>query len=77
MLFASIGAGVLLASGVLVAEGTRALLVWVSLAIGMVYGVRAAWLALRHRRVDIDVLMVVGASLAAMQRQLESGRAGE
>ncbi len=41
------------------------LMVWCSLGIGMVYGVRAAINALRHFTVDIDVLMVVGAGLAA------------
>ena len=40
-------------------------LAWASLAIGMVYGVRAAIIALAERRVDIDVLMVLGAGLAA------------
>lgn len=40
-------------------------LIWISLGLGMVYGVRAAFEALAARRVDIDVLMVVGAGLAA------------
>ncbi|MBL8745652.1 MAG: cation-translocating P-type ATPase [Phycisphaerae bacterium] len=40
-------------------------MVWISLVIGMVYGVRAAIDALRNFTVDIDVLMVVGAGLAA------------
>ncbi|MDX2130885.1 MAG: cation-translocating P-type ATPase [Planctomycetota bacterium] len=39
--------------------------VWASLAIGMVYGGRPAIDALRNLRFDIDVLMVVGAGLAA------------
>lgn len=39
--------------------------VWTSLAIGMVYGGRAAFDALRERKFDIDVLMVVAAGLAA------------
>ncbi len=40
-------------------------LIWTSLAIGMFFGVRAAWAALSEHKVDIDVLMVVGAALAA------------
>lgn len=40
-------------------------MIWASLAIGMVYGVRAASEAIRSLTVDIDVLMVVGAGLAA------------
>lgn len=40
-------------------------LVWVSLALGMVHGLKAAWEALRELKPDIDVLMVVGAGLAA------------
>ncbi len=40
-------------------------LVWISLAFGAVHGTRAAWNSLRHLRPDIDVLMVVGAGLAA------------
>ena len=38
---------------------------WTSLALGLFHGGRAAWDALRHRKFDIDVLMVVGALLAA------------
>jgi Cd2+/Zn2+-exporting ATPase len=41
-------------------------MVWASLAIGMVFGGRAALDAIRARKVDIDVLMVVGAALAAL-----------
>ncbi len=40
-------------------------MVWVSLAIGMFHGVRAAADALRRGKFDIDVLMVIGAGLAA------------
>src|SRR5262245_39868586 len=47
--------------------------VWASLAIGMVYGGRAAWASLRRRKFDIDVLMVVGAGLAAGMRHPEEG----
>lgn len=47
------------------ATGAGAALVWVSLALGMLYGIRSALEALAARSVDIDVLMVVGAGLAA------------
>lgn len=62
-------AGVLLLAGVVLdwALGlwTGRPLVWASLAIGMVYGVLAAWEAVREFKADIDVLMVLGAALAA------------
>ena len=68
-LWMSILAGVLLGLGVVIGRVTHetwaSWLVWASLAIGFVYGGRAAWDALRERKVDIDVLMVVGAGLAA------------
>ena len=48
-------------------------LIWASLAIGMIYGGRAAWAALRQRKFDIDVLMVVGAALAAYIGHPEEG----
>ncbi|MEC9373975.1 MAG: cation-translocating P-type ATPase, partial [Planctomycetota bacterium] len=48
-------------------------LVWISLAIGMVYGLRAAIEAIRQLSVDIDVLMVVGAALAAGVGHPEEG----
>ncbi len=38
----------------------------VSLSIGLVYGARAAFESLRERKIDIDVLMVIGAVLAAI-----------
>lgn len=41
------------------------ILVWISLGLGAVHGTKAAWESLRHFRPDIDVLMVVGAGLAA------------
>lgn len=74
---ASVVSGVLLALGYLLhvmlklpwAEG----FIWASLAIGMVYGGRAALASLRHRKFDIDVLMVVGAGLAAGTRHPEEG----
>lgn len=48
-------------------------LVWLSLAIGMVYGGRAALEALREGRFDIDVLMIVAAALAAYLDHPEEG----
>lgn len=48
-------------------------LVWVSLGVGMVYGVRAAWQAVAQWRIDIDVLMIVGAGLAAYIGHPEEG----
>lgn len=65
----SILAGALLLGGVILENalglsvGTWA--IWASLAIGMLYGVRAAAEAIGELSVDIDVLMVVGAALAA------------
>jgi Cd2+/Zn2+-exporting ATPase len=46
---------------------------WLSLAIGLVYGGRAAWEALRERHFDIDVLMVLAAVLAAGMGHPEDG----
>ncbi|HYE60814.1 MAG TPA: cation-translocating P-type ATPase [Phycisphaerales bacterium] len=74
---ASIVAGVLLALGYVLhvwlklgwAEG----FIWASLAIGMVYGGRAAWASLREKKFDIDVLMIVGAGLAAYIGHPEEG----
>src|SRR5438046_6052300 len=65
----SLGSGALLGIGVGVGragwEGAGRALAWASLAIGLVYGGRAAWGALRKRAFDIDVLMVLAAGLAA------------
>jgi Cd2+/Zn2+-exporting ATPase len=47
------------------AETIGVALVWLSLALGAIHGLRAALAALREFRPDIDVLMVVGAALAA------------
>jgi Cd2+/Zn2+-exporting ATPase len=76
-LSASIVAGVLLGVGALLhmamglgwAEG----LVWASLAIGMVYGGRAAIEALSEGSFNIDVLMVLGAGFAAGVGHPEEG----
>lgn len=46
---------------------------WAALAVGMVYGSMAAWQALRQRKIDIDVLMVVAAGLAAAVGHPEDG----
>lgn len=81
-LWAAILAGAMLLCGYLLhtpwPEGSApgragAALVWASLAVGMVYGLGAAWESLRERRVDIDVLMVVGAGLAAYIGHPEEG----
>lgn len=75
-LYLSVAAGVLLLSeyvvGWLPGLDAGGALAWASLAIGMVYGLRAALSALAERRVDIDVLMVVAAGTAAA-----AGHAGE
>jgi Zn2+/Cd2+-exporting ATPase len=76
---ASVTAGVLLTIGFALtfAPGAAAafgeVLVWISLAIGLVYGGRAAWEALSSRRFDIDVLMVLAAGLAALMGRPEDG----
>jgi len=48
-------------------------LVWMSLAIGLIYGGRAALDAIRNVEFNIDVLMVVGAVLAAGLGHPEEG----
>lgn len=48
-------------------------LVWASLVVGMVYGGRPAIEAIAARKFDIDVLMVVGAALAAYIGHPEEG----
>jgi Cd2+/Zn2+-exporting ATPase len=65
-----IAAGVLLAAGFVLsfvasAGVASAGLVYASLAIGMVFGMRAAMDALTSGKFDIDVLMIVAAALAA------------
>jgi Cd2+/Zn2+-exporting ATPase len=74
---AAILAGVLLGLGfvlhVVMEIGGFEVLIWASLAIGMVYGGRAALSALAQKRFDIDVLMVVGAGLAAYVGHPEEG----
>jgi Cd2+/Zn2+-exporting ATPase len=47
-------------------HGVGHALVWVSLALGAIHGVKAAWESIRELQPNIDVLMVVGAGLAAM-----------
>lgn len=41
------------------------ILIWISLGLGAIHGTRAAWESLKELQPDIDVLMVVGAGLAA------------
>jgi Cd2+/Zn2+-exporting ATPase len=48
-------------------------LVYLSLALGGIHGTRAAWESIRHLKPDIDVLMVVGAILAAAIGHPEEG----
>lgn len=72
-LLSALAAGGMLLTGALLARfggegpagGAGGILVWASLGIGMFHGARAAAVALREKKVDIDVLMVVGAALAA------------
>lgn len=68
-LTAAITSGVLLGGGFLLGLAVKEPWVhgfaWASLAIGFIYGGRAAWDAVRGGKVDIDVLMIVGAGLAA------------
>lgn len=69
-LIAAAVAGVLLIVGLVVLwAGTPLAAQWVwggALAAGLLHGGRAAWEALRERSLDIDVLMVVAAGLAAL-----------
>lgn len=46
---------------------------WVALLVGLIYGGQAALEALRERKIDIDVLMVVAALLAAVMGHPEDG----
>lgn len=68
-LAAAVIAGALLLSGWLLGrlglERPGEIAIWASLAIGMFHGGRAALSALREFKFDIDVLMVVGAGMAA------------
>ncbi len=49
------------------------LLIWGSLGLGLIHGIRAAWEALVEKHVNIDVLMVVGAVAAASIGHAEEG----
>ncbi|MGE3108635.1 MAG: heavy metal translocating P-type ATPase [Phycisphaerales bacterium] len=72
-LFAAMIAGGCLAAGFVLhrtaashtAESVAAALYWTSLALGLFHGGRAAVASLAQRKFDIDVLMVIGAVLAA------------
>lgn len=76
-LLASIVAGALLLVGFVLARlgagPVGEALMWTSLGIGMVHGVRAAWGVVRECRFDIDVLMVVAAAAAAVLGHPEDG----
>lgn len=52
---------------------TKQILVWASFAIGLFHGLRSAREALKTSYVDIDILMVVGALLAAIIGQPAEG----
>ena len=76
-LFASVCAGLFLFTGWTLTslgglENAR-WLIWLSLGIGMCYGLKAAAESVRNRSVDIDILMVVGAALAAVLNQPAEG----
>ncbi|MFO0859777.1 MAG: cation-translocating P-type ATPase [Phycisphaerales bacterium] len=47
--------------------------IYASLALGLLHGARAAWESLAEKKVDIDVLMVVGAVAAAAIGHAEEG----
>lgn len=68
-LIGSVIAGTFLLAGVVLSSALKlsygAVPLWISLGIGLVFGGKAAWDALRALTFDIDVLMVVGALLAA------------
>lgn len=76
-LFAALLSGLLLALGVVLhtwlALAHTAWIPWVSLAIGLVYGGKAAFDSLVQKTFDIDVLMAVGAILAAYIGHPEEG----
>ncbi|MFZ2875613.1 MAG: cation-translocating P-type ATPase [Phycisphaerales bacterium] len=76
-LIAGIAMGGLLATGFIAVRAAGwpqgAWAYWVSLTIGLVYGGRPAIQSLLERRFDIDVLMVVGAGLAAHLGHPEEG----
>jgi len=67
-LHAALVAGGLLLTGFVVRQadaGLGSAMIWASLALGLFHGGRAAWEAISARKLDIDVLMVVGALAAA------------
>ncbi|MCX5691754.1 MAG: cation-translocating P-type ATPase [Planctomycetota bacterium] len=68
-LWMALAAGLLLGIGVVLVSGFGVgfgeVFLWVSLGIGMLYGGKAAWDAIAAFTFDIDVLMAVGAALAA------------
>lgn len=48
-------------------------LIWLSLALGAIHGLKAAWESVRQLKPNIDVLMVVGAGLGAAIGHPEEG----
>lgn len=73
---AAVVAGVLLLSGYAVKAAwgwPGEVLAWLGLGIGLAYGGRAAWDAVRERKFDIDVLMVLAAVLAAVMGHAADG----
>lgn len=47
--------------------------IWASLGLGLIHGARAAWESLSEKKIDIDVLMVVGSVAAASIGHAEEG----
>ncbi len=69
LVVACLAGGTLLLSQVLAWTGgnerAASALTWASLALGAIYGVQAAWESVREFKLNIDVLMIVGAGLSA------------
>lgn len=69
LMVACLAGGALLAAQVVgwmgLDERASAWLTWISLSLGAIYGLRAAWGSVREFKLDIDVLMIVGAGLSA------------
>ncbi|MCC6675917.1 MAG: cation-translocating P-type ATPase [Phycisphaerales bacterium] len=76
-LIGAITCGVLLLLGVIIHRWTdldpRRVVIWAGLGVGSLYGGRAALTSLLSLRFDIDVLMIVGAWLAAYLGHPEEG----
>lgn len=76
-LVGAVTCGALLLLGVIIHHWTdadpRKVIIWAGLAVGSLYGGRAALTSLLSLRFDIDVLMIVGAWLAAYLGHPEEG----